>query len=461
MLATPAAAMSAVALGLRLGAGSRVIAAEVWGAPQADAGTGLAWQIVVFGEDHGVRAPVANVDLDVLARAGDVSAQWHGETNEDGVAEARLGLERTPNTLSVVAGRSILARGACEAPPDYAQSPAAPAEQWLRFARREGAIALDVAVLGHRVAPGVPAELWVRATDATSHFPAGGVEVEIENDSSLVAMAGGPSVTDSRGWARVTATPAGLAVTVTLDARSRDGREGQWIGGLFMSPGAASVETRPRWRPDEPPEFGVTMPTHRTVAYFEIDDARGRAWAAASELAARPDGTSSERIRGPLLAPGLYWAIVSDDPSGAPGLATGTIARPFFVASSDAEALEARTDLEACSTPLDPRELSSAVSSCLALAATTPAPRWRALDGFERVRVIERGARAKGLAVALGAIVVAMLLEAVLLLRAAAARDASNASTWAPESVVGRTAVAILVGLLGFALLAAFIFRAG
>ena len=56
---------------------------------------------------------------------------------------------------------------------------------WLRFARREGAIALDVAALGQRVAPGFPAELWVHATDATARGPVGGVAVTLDDDTSL------------------------------------------------------------------------------------------------------------------------------------------------------------------------------------------------------------------------------------------------------------------------------------
>ena len=87
------------------------------------------------------------------------------------------------------------------------------------------------------------------------------------------------------------------------------------------------------------------------------------------------------------------------------------------------------------------------MSSCLALSPITPTPRWIALDGFVGQRALDHAARARGLAVALGAIAIAVLLEAALLWRAAARRPA------------GTVAVAILVGLLGFALLAAFIVR--
>jgi hypothetical protein len=191
----------------------------------------------------------------------------------------------------------------------------------------------------------------------------------------------------------------------------------------------------------------VTMPTARSTAYVEIDDAAGRAWAVAPALSAAPDGSSGTRVQAPGLAPGLYWAVAAADPASAAALGAGTIARPFFVASSDEAALAMGTDRTACMPPRDPRETTNAVSACLALSPMTPTPRWVALDGFVEQRDLDREARTKGLAVALGAIAIAVLLEAVLLWQAAARRR------------TGTVAVAVLVGLLGFALLAAFIVR--
>ncbi len=466
LVATPAVAMAAVALGLRLGATKTLIAAEVWGAPPSGAGTGLAWQIVVFREENGMREPASDVALDGVARVGDASAHWHGVTNEDGVAEALFALPTAERAwVDLRAGRIILAKGECEPEPQPPSEPPTPVSGWLSFARREGTIALDVAVLGHRVAPGFLAELWVRATDATTHSPLGGVALELANDSSLVRAPPGaaPTETDSRGWGALSATPVGLAVTTTIRARARDARAGEWNGGLYMSPGAARIETRRRWEPTEAPEFDIVTPTTRSTAYFEIDDPHGRAWAAAPALAAQRDGTSSARVRAPLLAQGLYWAVASNDPVGAAGLAAGTIARPFFIASTSDAALAFGTDREACASPRDPREISNALSSCLALSATTPVPRWRALDGFVHAHAVDRQTRANGLGIALGAIVAAMLLEALLLLRAAAsagARVVGAASQWR-TSALARVAVTILVALLGFALLAASIVRAG
>ncbi len=152
-------------------------------------------------------------------------------------------------------------------------------------------------------------------------------------------------------------------------------------------------------------------------------------------------------MQAPGLAPGLYWAVASADPAGAALLGAGTIARPFFVAPSDDAALSLGMDREACAPARDPRETGDAVSSCLALSSIAPVPRWIALDGFAMQRALDREARARGVAVAVGALAIASVLEGMLLVRAAA------------NSRTRTVAVAVLVALLGFALLAAFIVR--
>jgi hypothetical protein len=424
----------------------------VYGAPAAAVAGRLAWQVVVFDESQGAREPVVGLDVSVRAQAGGAAAQWGGVTNADGVAEARLVLPRAePVELEVRSGTTVLARG--EAAPAPLSPPPegrdTPPNGWLRFARRDGAIALDVTALGHRVAPGFPAELWVRAADATTLAPMAGVDIALDPDTSLTLGPTSVSTarTDTRGWARVVATPVGLAVTMTLRARSASGQTGEWIGGLFMSPGAPSLDVARRTDPGATIDVGVTMPTVRSAAYLEIDDAAGRVWAAAAAPVAQADGTSMASAQAPGLAPGLYWAVAAGDPASAATLSAGTLARPFFVASSDDAAFAFGTDRAACAPPRDPRETASALSSCLALSAITPVARWTALDGFVMQRAQDGAARARGLAVALGAIAIAIVLEAALLMRAGAG---------------GRTrtvAVAVLVGLLGFALLAAFIVR--
>jgi hypothetical protein len=330
----------------------------------------------------------------------------------------------------------------------------------MAFARREGPIDLDVAVLGQRAAPGFPARIWVRATDGATHAPVPDATVEIEGNTSLLPAA--PAArTDSRGWADLAATPIGLAVEATLHARDAQGRKGSWNGGLYMSPGAVALETSPRWTPEEEPEIDVVAPFARTTAYVEVDDARGRAWATAVPLVGQRDALPRAAVHAPRLAPGLYWAIGASAPAGASGLGPGTIARPFFVAASDEAALAFGTDWAACSLPRDVRETARAVGSCLAVSAARAVPRWVALDGFVAQHARDEERRARGLAVAVSAIAVASLLEIVLLLRAAASANARllESSGPMPRARAGRVAVALLVALLGFALLAAFLVR--
>jgi hypothetical protein len=265
------------------------------------------------------------------------------------------------------------------------------------------------------------------------------------------------------------ATPVGHAVGVVLHVRAADGRTGLWAGGLYVSPGAVQLALDERVPPDAEPRIDVVVPTLRTTAYVEIDDAHGRAWAAAVPVAGAPGEMPRATVRAPRLAPGLYWAVEAGDPAGAAALGPGSVARPFFVAASDAAALAMGTDAQACAAPADPRDGPRVVSTCLALAAATPVPRWTAVDGFAMQHARDAEKRSRGLTLALGAILLAVVLEAVLLLRAAAAsrarlKAATSEEGAEPGRLVGRAwtvAIGLLVALMGFALLAAFLARVG
>jgi hypothetical protein len=254
-----------------------------------------------------------------------------------------------------------------------------------------------------------------------------------------------------------------------LHARAADGRAGEWAGGLFVSPGAAQLLVPERVAPGEEPVLDVIVPTVRATAYVEIDDARGRAWATAAPVTAAAGQMPRTSVRVPKLAPGLYWAVEAGDPAGAAELGPGSLARPFFVAASDEAALAFGTDRETCAPPPDPRDTSRVVSTCLAIAAATPVPRWTALDGLATQHTRDAERRARGLALALGGILLAVLLEAMLLLRAAAAsrarlREATVEAGEGANRMAGRASavgVALLVALMGFALLAAFLARVG
>jgi hypothetical protein len=161
----------------------------------------------------------------------------------------------------------------------------------------------------------------------------------------------------------------------------------------------------------------------------------------------------------PKLLPGLYWAVAAGAADGAEHWAPSTTVRPFFVAQSDEAALGSGTHPAACTTRGDLREAARALLPCLALAVPPSVVRWVALDGAPAHRAAGARARARGLAIAVAAVVSGFLLELVLLARTAQAARARIGGMQARPPWVLAFAVAVLVALLGFALLAAFLLR--
>jgi hypothetical protein len=470
LVGTPFVAMMAVAAGLRVGAPEVMRWAVIYGAAPSKAGTGLAVQVAAFREDDGARSSLAATRLALVGTVERQTVAWSGTTNADGVAEALLPLPGWAGArLQARSGTTLLAQG--DARPATPAPPGMSYPTWTPFARREGEIVLDVSVVGQRVSPGFPATICVRATNRTTHAPWGGAEVEAEDDPSWTRTAPSHTArTDSEGWTQLTVRAVGLAVSLSVRARAGDGRTGAWVGGLFVSPGSAGLETRARWSPDEEPRIEVVAPGMRATEYVEIDDARGRAWA--TTVTPRGDPTtlpSATIIRVPRLAPGLYWAVAAGDPVGASELGPSTTVRPFFVATSDSAALALGTDPTGCAARRDAGETPTALWPCLALAAARPVPHWTALDGLPAVAANARARRLRGVRVATGSIAVATLIEMALLLRmAAAARaqfeiDAGGVTHGSRGTIVRwwSIGIALLVGLLGLFLLAAFVVGAG
>ena len=479
LVLAPAVGLATVALGLRLGAPSTQRAAIVYAAPAPLRNPVRALSIEVFRDHGGVREPVAGLAVDVQADAVDRVARCHGTTNDDGVIECVVNVGIPPFLRGLTVSEpdralydELLATGTpVERPAAQVLSPGAP---WLPFVRREGEIEIDAVLVGERAAPGFPASIWVRTLDRDTRRPVAGASVELEGDASLTPVVA-RGTTDAHGWASIAVTPLGLAVTATLRARGRrdgpsDGAEilGEWVGPFPMAPGAARVETRPRWQPDGPIEVVLTEPVAWRNAYVEIDDARGRAWAATvNGGAARGDGTVTAGLHPPPLAPGLYWAVASAAPFGATEGEGRTAYRAFFVAASDEAALALGASPEACAAPADPRDAARALGPCLALSARPAIARWEALDGFDALRAVDLGRRATGLQIALFGLLAAALLEATLLLQGAARARVrwaidGGAPTPARGFAVSRlwtVAVTVLVALLGFALIAAVLFR--
>jgi hypothetical protein len=252
---------------------------------------------------------------------------------------------------------------------------------------------------------------------------------------------------------------------MVLHGRAPDGRHGDWVGEVPISPGAADIQLPDRIAPDEAPVIEVVTQTTRPTAYVEVDDDQGRAWGGFAPFAAGPMGAPRAVLHVPRLAPGLYWAIAADSPEGAAKLETGTSVRPFFVAASDEAALRYGTGAGGCVPARD--DAPQALSVCLALAPARRTPRWVALEGLSHHASEDATRRSFGLAMALVAIVVAAVLEALLIARAAMrARGRLQAAANEEEGVTapivderGIALVAMLAALLGFALLAAFVAR--
>jgi hypothetical protein len=260
----------------------------------------------------------------------------------------------------------------------------------------------------------------------------------------------------------VTVTAVGLTLSLQVRAQAPDGRWGTWSGGLLASPGAPELSARLRWPAGEAANLALRTPSARTIEYVEVDDATGRVWAQPVDLAIAADGTASAKVALPALPRGLYWIFAAGDPEGASDLGAAAAARPFVVAESDRDAMALLPDGD-CAAGGD--DTGAALGGCLASAGAAPVRRRLALDGFVAKSSRRAAKRARGVAISVGAILVTMVLEAALVLRAAR-RTQLGLSTRLPESrgtlqisTAAAGAVAVSVVLLGLALLAALLLR--
>src|SRR4051812_42696878 len=96
-ITAPLIAILTLMIGLRVGAGESVDAAVIFGAPPGlpapNGKTRLAWQILTFRDDRGVKETIAMQGLSAVARSNGHEARWEGASNSDGIAELALELE--------------------------------------------------------------------------------------------------------------------------------------------------------------------------------------------------------------------------------------------------------------------------------------------------------------------------------------------------------------------------------
>ncbi len=441
LVLVPVLAIAIVAVGLRIGAGDAMRAAIVHGAHLPRGGGRLAWQVVTLFEDTGVRETITT-PLHVTARTGGHETHLDTRTNADGVAELDLDMpgltEGAPLTLDVRdANDHVLASGAVRWKPEEVSEVR---REFVRPSLREGALAIDVAVLGARLAPGQAGRLFVRVADRATGRPATGARVEDAPEDGVIVTAS-PHPACEAGWFELSALPQIHVAGLTLRATDELGKKGRWFGSLPIAPGALWIDAPTRVPPGAV-NVGVTSASARDIAYVEVDDESGRLFSISPKLA----GASPQaHVVTPTLDPGKYWLVVSGEPDGAIALSGATRAMPLVVGGAPG-----------CDADL---------------AGLVPGgfPRWVALDGFDALRAKMARRRARGRALALGALLLSALLETLLLVRAARrsrlelarveeaiAKDAPASRAPARRDATDLL-IALLLGLMGLALLFALI----
>lgn len=472
IVVAPIVSVATLMLGLRVGAGSAVHAATIFAAPPAKpaspgAPVPIAWQVLTYLEDRGVRETVGMRDITVTVKqANGHEASWSGSSNVDGIAEATLTLpdlkagdpvtvevtqkgESQPLALGVVSWPSSSSTWARDKD-DHGERAAA------RPSKREGALGLDVVVEGERLVVGFETTIWTHVTMPNSAMDSSHVTLTVTPEPGLSASAASKIGCD--GWSETQAIAMAHVVGVQIDAKDPEGRSGTWFGPLPVAPGAFFVGM-PRYVPEGKAETAVLVaPNPRNVVYAEVDDEQGRAFAAALPVGVEQgDPTPRAHFEIPPLAPGLHWLVVSGEPRGAEKLAGAAVAKPFMV-GTPGDAVKVG---EACS-----------LGPWLARRPAAGFPRWLAVDGMATRGASNRARHRAGLFIGLFSLFAAALLEMLLL--TAASREARAVMLLAeldePEaerakvtakSPGGGLVIALLVALLGFALLAAMLIAKG
>ncbi|MEZ4260774.1 MAG: hypothetical protein R3B36_16990 [Polyangiaceae bacterium] len=456
MIAAPLLSVATLMVGLRVGAKDATRSATVVAAPPTS--RGIAWQIVTYIDDRAVREVAPVRGLVVTARSGGREATWRGDSNVDGVAEAWLPLEGL-NATSVV---DIEVRADGEAEPLAGGQVHVREEPWgpersdvaARPTKKTGDIDIEVLVDGERLVPGFPVSMWVH----TSGGPHEGLEITAKPEPGLRVE---PSSAKpcAPGWTELVVTAEAHVVGVTLEAHTASGQTGTWFGALPVAPGAFHVSMDRHLEAQKPAKVVLLAPNPRKIAYLEVDDARGRHFAAALDVRTEPgDPTPRAALELPPLPDGLYWLAISGDTRGTDAMLGAAVAKPFVVGKP-----AALSDTSACG-----------VGAFLAKNPGSRFLKWDALDGLSSRRGREAARRRIGLLIGVLSLLVAAMIEAVLIGQGAKeareqvaaaladADDATDAGAEARRQHIARTGgagnvvVGLLLALLGFGLLAAF-----
>ncbi len=500
----PIIAILTLMIGLRIGAGEAVRAAVLFGAPLAhpapNGNTRLAWQLLTFLDDRGVKETIPMKGIEVVARSKGHEARWTGASNADGVAEVSLEMEGLafgdPLDLEVrIEGeKAPLAAGrATWGTPHDERSTSSTNAATARPTVRNGIVGLDVVVEGGRLIAGFPTSVWVRATTPAGMAP-NSLVVEAEPEPGLLtdhdkltpcasgwtefAMTAQAHVTGAGFTARRTVTGAGAAPEADAGASTDAGVDagtdggtaspkhpaGRWFGALPVAAGAFFISTPRTIAENKPSTVVLIAPNPRDVVYAELDDTRGRVTAAALKVATEAgDPTPRARFELPPLVPGLYWLVVSGEPRGAEHMAGAAVSKAILVGNGTAGLTpdSAVNVQDACT-----------VGPWLAQRQAAGFPRWVALDGLPARSAENRFRHTLGLLIGVLSLLAAGILETLLLV--AASREARialqlaeldeddpSAQKVTAGSPGGGVVMAVLIAVLGLALLAVLLIAKG
>ena len=494
-IGAPLVAILTLMIGLRIGAGEAVRAAVVFGAPPGhpapDGKTRLAWQILTFVDDRGVKETVPIAGLSVVARSKGHEARWSGASNGDGVAEIALEMEGLaygdPIELEVRAAdeKAPLAQGTAawgERKED--RSTSAANGGYARPTVRNGIVGLDVVVEGERLIAGFPTSVWVHATTPPG-MANGGLPMEADPEPGLLVDRD-KTTTCAGGWAELAMTaqahvtgsafmayrPKGAGAEAEAEAGASAGADagadagrgggarhpvGRWFGALPVAPGAFFISVPRALEANKAATAVLIAPNPRDVVYAELDDTRGRVVAGALAVKTESgDPTPRARFELPPLAAGVYWLVVSGEPRGAEHMAGAAVSRTLVV--GDLPGVDVH---DACN-----------VGPWLAQRPATGFPRWIALDGLPARSAENRSRHLIGLLIGVLSLLAAGILETLLLV--AASREARvslqlaeldeddpSATKVTAKTPGGGLVVAVLIVVMGLALLAVLLIAKG
>jgi hypothetical protein len=437
--ATPAVALVTVAVGLRVGASSRAVGARVYAPSPGRGREGVSLRLVTIADEGGVVETVSVPAITVVAMSNGQSAEWHGSSNIEGVAESWLDLRGSDGDALVdlrvtTADGMSLAKGSVT----VKRHPLAPQRSSeVSATRRAGDLRLELFVYGGRLVPGSAGRVVAHVRDDRG-VGLDGVRLIAEPEPGVVVDRSFPA-TARGGWAEAQVTAEYLLAPWTVESRAPDGRAGSWYGALPIAAGGATVDLPERVESSVRSLRFVVPPASRRL-YVWVVDTTGVDVSAALDVT---DGVATLDL--PPLSSGTYWLYTAAGSHGVETNEASTVARPFVVANG-----------------------SDGGDSYPLMTLTPPSVTYDLLlDGLAAPRERARTSRRKGVQIGLSGLLLAGLLETLLLFRAvergrAKMRMLADAATMAGVAPLGRArasgaAALILATLLGFVLLAALL----